>query len=230
MTKVITTNKGIEILVDDDDYDKLSKYSWSINNGYAISTDRTSGKQKTLRMHRLVLDVQDGEFVDHINGNRIDNRKSNLRKCDAKGNAKNAGKRKGALSKFKGVYPRNGKWVACIQNDRKRVNLGKYKHELDAAYYYNEQANLLHGEFARLNILPEGYVPVEDFQPYSTIRFYSQYRGVTYCKKDKRWRAQIQHKSKHIYIGNFWTERIAAEMYNVFAIELHKEKAVLNEF
>ncbi|MEI4615187.1 AP2 domain-containing protein [Bacillus cereus] len=145
----------------------------------------------------------------------------------------NASKRKTEVtSKYKGVYfnKRNGKFSVYIQKNRRRLFLGNYEKEEDAAYYYNERAKELHGEFAVLNILPEDYEPTVPFAPSVIIEQYSKYRGVTYSKRDKRYVAAIHNKGKRFYIGSFMTDRIAAEMYNVAAIEIHKENAVLNVF
>ncbi|WP_257153250.1 AP2 domain-containing protein [Bacillus toyonensis] len=135
-------------------------------------------------------------------------------------------------SKYKGVYfnKRNGKFSAYIQKNRRRLFLGNYEKEEDAAYYYNEREKELHGEFAVLNVLPEDYEPTVPFAPNMIIEQYSKYRGVTYSKRDKRYIAAIHNKGKRFHIGSFMTDRIAAEMYNVAAIEIHKENAILNVF
>lgn len=233
MTEIMLANGRGVTLIDDDDYELVSKYSWSLSSsGYAISTFRKDGKQWTQPLHRLILNAPDGVFVDHKNNNRVDNRKSNLRLCSALENAMNAVKRKDGKSQYKGVYRsiKNGYYVAHIQHKGSREFLGYYKEEMDAAFYYNLKAKELFGEFAYLNTLPEGYVPREQFKPTKARGKYSQYRGVTFDKREGKFIAQIQYNKKRKRIGSFLTERTAAEMYNVFALELHGENAILNEF
>ena len=233
MTKVIKTYRGYEIKVDDNDYEWLKKYTWCVGDythGYATCTDRSDGKQKSLRIHRLITNAKPGEFVDHINHDRLDNRRSNLRVCTPAQNSYNARKRKDGASKYKGVYKYGEKYCSSIQYDFMRYHLGYYTSEEDAAYYYNLKAKEYYGDFAALNELPSNYIPNEPFKPNLARGIYSKYRGVTWCKKDKRWKAKIQHKGRTINIGSFITERIAAEMYNTFAAELHGEKAKFNVF
>lgn len=235
--KEIPLNQGKVALVDDEDFEYLSQWKWTYNpngGGYASRTDRSGEKQRTVLMHKQLIQTENGYQVDHINRNRLDNRKSNLRICTPGQNARNATKRKdGITSKFKGVYfnNRNSKYTAAIQINGKRHHLGYYDEELDAAYYYNQKALEFHKEFAVLNDLPEGYIPKSEFAPENARGRYSKYRGVTYDKRDKRFISQIQYdRGKKLRIGSFHTERIAAEMYNVYAIELHGEKAILNKF
>lgn len=232
--KTIELNRGMVAIVDDEDFEELNKYKWTYNphgGGYASRTDRSGAKQRTVLMHRVIIGAQKGQQVDHINRNRLDNRKSNLRICSPGENARNASKRKdGKTSSFKGVYKRKEKFTSHIQVNGKRQFLGYYKDELNAAYYYNEFAKKFHGDYAFLNDLPKDYVPTEPFSPDNARGVYSQYRGVTYCKRDKRYYSTIRHKRMSIHIGSFLTERVAAEMYNVYAVELHGDKAILNKF
>jgi hypothetical protein len=236
MAKLIPLNQGKYAIVDDEDFEWLNQWKWTYNphgGGYASRTDRSGGKQKTILMHRVILGAKDGEQVDHINRNRLDNRKENLRLCTPADNAKNAGKRKdGKTSKYKGVYycKKNNKYGSAIQVNGKRISLGYYDEELDAAYYYNMKAKELHGEFAVLNDIPEDYVPKSEFSPNKARGKYSKYRGVTYQKRDGVYYARIQHKGRKIHLGSFKTDRVAAEIYNTAAVELHGDKAILNEF
>lgn len=94
-------------------------------------------------------------LVDHINGNGLDNRRSNLRLATAFQNLANMAIRP-HTSQYKGVsYYKHRtsykKWVAEIRCNRKRVRLGAFESEIEAARAYNEAAKNLFGEFARLN-------------------------------------------------------------------------------
>lgn len=114
-------------LVDDEDYDRINEWSWSLDGrGYAKRSIGTS----TIGMHREVLGLSQGDpAVDHINRNRLDNQKSNLRLATPRTNALNQ-RRRGLSSRFYGVtWHKQGKWQA--QADKKY--LGVFDDELDAA-------------------------------------------------------------------------------------------------
>jgi hypothetical protein len=100
-------------------------------------------------MHRLLLGVSNDVQVDHVNGDRLDNRRANLRPATSSENMCN---RKGSAS-FKGVHwdKRNKKWRVSIQVKRKIVRLGRFTDPIEAARAYDEAATVHHGEFAVLN-------------------------------------------------------------------------------
>lgn len=145
-------------IIDAEDLEKVSPYAWNVGNGrYAASGSfRLDGKQIWVKLHRFLVDATDDEVVDHINGDTFDCRKSNLRKCTTSDNNKNRGKqKKTSSSKFKGVHRRlKGGWVARIQVNGKRISLGDFSDEVDAARAYDAAAKLHHGSFAKLNFKP----------------------------------------------------------------------------
>ncbi len=110
-------------------------------------------------MHRIVGNIPDGLITDHINGNRLDNRKINLRVCSFAQNARNYPKQKTArTSKFKGVVldrnpnrKKNYKVMIRI-NKHSRILVGYFYTEKEAAKAYNQAALKHHGTFARLNV------------------------------------------------------------------------------
>lgn len=145
-------------LVDKENLEDLLKFNWSLSDqGYAWRQFRKEGKIKHERMHRRILNASDGQFCDHINGNRLDNRKENIRICDKIKNGQNSLKRKSqkgkdCTSRFKGVYLHKcGKWHAEITVLKKKRSLGLFKEEWVAAHAYNVAARFHFGEFARLN-------------------------------------------------------------------------------
>lgn len=159
---IIIAYDGTEILVDEDDFEFLNKYKWSITQKghrrtvYARTNIKSeNGRYYTERMHRLVLGVGKGEkvIVDHINGNGLDNRKSNLRKTDFSGNASNVPTHKGNTSGYKGVYYRKARrrWVVEVRKERKTVVRKHFQCKHCAALFYNEKAKEIHGEFAWQN-------------------------------------------------------------------------------
>lgn len=142
--------------MDDDDFERLSKISWNLHpNGYAQGVINVGNRQVKVFMHRLVNETPKGMHTDHINGDKLDNRKSNLRTCVHRENQRNRGKAVRTSSKYKGVYwhGRDQKWVSRIVNKGKKIHLGYFDNEVDAALAYNEAAKQMFGEFARLNVV-----------------------------------------------------------------------------
>lgn len=159
---VIELTKGQYCIVDDADFNSLKKYSWHVRcdrdgRYYATRSFWEGDKMKTLPMHRQLLDAPKGVYVDHINGNTLDNRRSNLRLCTNRQNTQNARKRArtGSKSKYKGVSEHYGKWRARIRVDGAVIHLGSFLNQVDAAKAYDKAAAKYFGEFARLN-LPRG--------------------------------------------------------------------------
>jgi len=160
VVKKIQLTQGKYALVDDEDYEFINSFKWYYGQGYACRNERLpDGNRKTIKMHRVIAKTPEDKQTDHINRNTLDNRKSNLRNVDQKDNAKNADKKSKATSKYKGVsyYKRKqdkyGKWKANIQVDGKKINLGYFDSEIEAALKYNEAAKKYFGEFAVLNKL-----------------------------------------------------------------------------
>jgi hypothetical protein len=146
----IVTKKGTEILIDKNNKDELSKLSWYVNKiGYAVN-DTKPRKY----MHRLIMGYPK-ENVDHINGNKLDNRKGNLRLCNQSENTANAPKRTTNKSGYKGVCwnKKYGKWEVYLTKNYKHIFLGYFDDKIDAARAYNLGAETHFGKFAKLNKL-----------------------------------------------------------------------------
>jgi len=144
----IKTTKGEIIIVDKDDFEKLSKYRWYINKaGYAAN----DSKPRKV-MHRFILS-NPKEHVDHINRNKLDNRKCNLRLCNQSQNTANTKLNKNSKSGYKGVsWSKKYKiWTVYLTKDYKHIYGGGFKSPIKAAKRYNELASQLFGEFANLN-------------------------------------------------------------------------------
>lgn len=159
MTKQIQISDGTFVLVDDEDFERLTKRKWTANgNGYAvIGIHLGNRKYRKVYMHREIIDAKQGEFVDHINGDKTDNRKCNLRIASSQQNSMNIGLRRNNKSGYKGVRfdKRRSKWYAEIKKDYRSRFLGYYDCKHEAARAYNEAAIELHGEFANLNEILE---------------------------------------------------------------------------
>lgn len=152
MAEVLLQN-GAVLLVDDDDLERIGP-KWHVShNGYAIRRERLpEGRKRVLYMHREIMGSDDRD-VDHVNGNRLDNRRCNLRFATRTENNANSKLRVGCTSVFKGVFHHKhcDRWWAYIGNKGKRLSLGYYKTEIDAARAYNAAALEVFGDFARLN-------------------------------------------------------------------------------
>lgn len=168
-------NEGYFARVDDEDYERLIKYRWSVarkEDGrlYALrSFTNSEGKKTTQKMHRFILGITDLNIVtDHINNDGLDNTRSNIRACTRSQNMANRTAKKNGSSKYLGVYlqkstKRNARkdgtigestwirWSARIATGGVQVHLGSFKDEIMAAKAYNNAAIKTHGEFARLN-------------------------------------------------------------------------------
>lgn len=146
---------GATTIVDDDDYEVLSRHRWYLCQGYVVR----GVKGRQVRMHRHIMGDPD-MFVDHKNRNKLDNRKENLRLCTPSQNQAN--KIKGNRlysSKYKGVTKSyNNKWLAQVRKDGKVYCIGVFHTEISAALAYNEKAKELFGEFARGNEIPESEI------------------------------------------------------------------------
>lgn len=145
-------NKGkYQALVDDQDYDRLNKFRWSItNNGYAIRRL----KDKYFLMHREIIDIPKGMDTDHINRNKLDNRRKNLRIATRSQNNANQRLNSYNSSGYKGVsWNKTLKlWMAYIKVDGKR-HVQWEKNREKAAEKYNQMAKKYFQEFANLNII-----------------------------------------------------------------------------
>jgi hypothetical protein len=107
-------------------------------------------------MSRFILSAPDGKLVDHIDGNPLNNQNENLRLCTNAENCRNTKIYKNNTSGYKGVQSigKQGKWFAIINCNRKQKYIGTFETKEEAAMAYNEYAKKLHGEFARLNVIP----------------------------------------------------------------------------
>jgi hypothetical protein len=152
----IKLTQGKCAIVDAEDFEKLNKDKWYLfenknkSNFYAARTEC----RKNVFMHRRIMNAPNGAIVDHINRDSLDNRKANLRFVTNMQNCWNSerGFFKGS-SKYKGVSlnNRSGKWTAHINHGGKRINLGTFETEIEAANAYDTAAQAYRGQFAVLN-------------------------------------------------------------------------------
>jgi len=154
--KEIKLTQGKVALVDDADYPSLNQYKWFVVKApHTYYAYRTNKQHQIVRMHRSILDAPDGLEIDHINGNGLDNRRSNLRFCKHSENLKNQKLSSRNKIGFKGVsclgYNRKKPYRATIWVNNKNLCLGYYCTAEGAARAYDAAAVKQHGQFARTN-------------------------------------------------------------------------------
>jgi len=151
--KCISLTRGKSAIVDDDDYDYLSQFKWYCSSdGYAQRMVRENGGRHTVRMHRVILNTPKGMDSDHINRNKLDNRRSNLRIATRSENQANKRNQINSTSGRKGVVwnRRARKWQVKIEFRGERIHLGYFDDIDDASNAYKVKAEELFGEFARV--------------------------------------------------------------------------------
>lgn len=216
MIKIPLSNSNDVALIDKEDLPIVAGRRWrKCQQGYAVCYYvKDDGTEGLLRMHRLIHDPSDGKVVDHINGNKLDNRKSNLRDATHSQNGMNRKPNKNNVHGFKGAIEESGKYVSRIRINGKSIYIGTFKTAEDAAKAYNIKAEKYFGEFARLNDVDHSGFDIEK----NRVRPFEGYRGVCFHKRDKKWQASRTHKGKKYYIGQFNTEKEAAIAYDEFLI------------
>jgi hypothetical protein len=152
--KKIKLPDGRYILTDDEDYPLLNRHKWHLDSsGYAQVRVGYKSIGMVALIHPKTISAGYRMSVDHINRNKLDNRKKNLRFVSCQNNSRN--KRKATNKKscdFKGVYPTpSEKWYAQIKANGKSLRLGTFKDKRDAALAYDAKAKELFGEYACTN-------------------------------------------------------------------------------
>jgi hypothetical protein len=156
MAEVLLSN-GMAALIDDADLHLIDGLTWCAANTKTKNSDRwyamawNKGRGGSVYMHRLVMGAEKGQYVDHIDGNSLNNYRANLRFCTLAQNNGNARWATGS-SGFRGVHAtRSGKWSARIAVMSREIRLGTFKRPEDAAMAYDKAALEYFGEFATLN-------------------------------------------------------------------------------
>lgn len=234
---------GRVTLIDESDSGLVGQYRWNaqewrkggrlVAGPYAttsLSRRDHGGKAPTLLMHVLIMGQP---YIDHINGNGLDNRRSNLRPATAAQNAANRRMEQSGLSSYKGValVRASGRWIAHIGHEGKQSHLGVFASELSAAYAYDLAAREAFGEFAHTNFDTEPPQEVldawrveEDRRP----RASSGFKGVYRDRRAGRWQAQIWVDGHNRTLGTFDDAAEAARAYDAAAMETRGMSARLN--
>lgn len=152
-TARVPLTKGYTAVIDSNDVHLVEGYNWYAQIKptmvYARRNEYPNGKLKAIRMHRVIAEAKDGEQVDHVDHDGLNNRKSNLRICTAAENRRNSrisslnksGKKGCSWSKTK------KRWEACIKVDGENVHLGFFDDIEKAHEAYRSASKRLHGEF-----------------------------------------------------------------------------------
>jgi hypothetical protein len=151
--KYIPLNHDKRALVDDEDYEYLMQWKWSLHkDGYAVRTDYSKGKYTHVAMHRLIMKAPRNRQVDHHNDDRLDNQKQNLRLATHTQNQHNRRRNKNNVTGYMGVsFKKRYGYLATIRHKSKTRFIGYFKNPVHAAVAYDLWAKELRGEFAKLN-------------------------------------------------------------------------------
>ncbi len=159
----IDLGKGYVAVIDDQDAELVAGFKWypmkTVDRKvYAAGWKNQPPGRFFVHLHRLIANAQPGEVIDHIDRDRLNCRRSNLRRVTAQQNSWNSGpSRRARASKYKGVFlcRKTGRFRARIVTKGKSIYLGYFASEEEAARAYNRKAAELFGEFAYLNPLPQ---------------------------------------------------------------------------
>ncbi len=205
--------------VDKDDYDKFIIGFWHLNRGYA------SGKFGKLKgmLHRFIMNAKKGDLViDHINHDKLDNRKCNLRFVTSKINSQNKSKTINATSKYFGVskIKDTEDWICSLHDSNGKHITYRFKIEEHAAYCYDLLATEHYGLEAQTNNIekPDNFeTPTKKEKPI--------HKGV-YKKKSGKYSVVIWIGKKTKNIGTFETQEEAIEIYNKKVQEIENLKEI----
>ncbi len=159
--KTIPLTRGLLALVDDSDFEALSHFRWHAignrsryTNYAAANSHDPKPLRRTILMHRQIMNPPDGMVVDHIDGNGLNNQRSNLRILTQSQNLGRASLCAANTSGFKGVTfdRQTGRWKASIQSNGKMINIGRFDDIAEAARARDEMAIKIYGEYAYKNI------------------------------------------------------------------------------
>jgi len=195
--------KDVFAKVDDVDYESIIKTRWYLtNHGYAVTN-------VGVRMHRLIINAKPGETVDHIDRDRLNNVRSNLRLVNASQNCLNRSKTTNTRCNYKGAYhiKATGSWSSQLGYAGVFYSLGFYKSELAAAIAYNRKAKELSDYFVlneiKLSEEEQDEILINDLQQRRRTEKQSLHKGVYWNKHKKLWLARHYKSGKIVYLGEY---------------------------
>lgn len=170
--KEVVMNNGRSFVVDDEDFELINQHRWRPDkDGYPRTSFRNEGKFIDKRINRFIMEQHShdikGKIVDHKDGNILDNRKSNLRVTDKKGNAWNKTRKVETTSPYRGVRKvGDNKWIANVIINYEFIRIGTFTNEEACANAYNYHAKKFYGEYGFLNNIP--FMSKEEWEKYLT--------------------------------------------------------------
>lgn len=205
----LTCGKVVKVSLNDAEF--VASRGWLVpaSVGYVMST-----RKPRQMLHRLLVNAPTDKEVDHINHDRLDNRRENLRLCSRAENARN---RRVQASKMKGVHKNGcGTWSAAILVDGRLQHLGTFGTPEEAAAAYDAVARAHYGEFACTNAPGEARMTVEEARKgVRRMGGVERYHGVQTQAPEKsgrglRWRAYVYVKGRSVPVGYFRSAEDAA--------------------
>ena len=157
MLPVKSQGEWLYTFVDIETFMNVKDYKWWLSSdGYAVTNVRKEdGSRTKVRIHRMAMGLSFGDKVDvdHIDGNKLNNHRRNLRICDTSENCQNQKLQKNNTSGYKGVYfdKKANKWKSQIKHHGRNIHIGYYFTPEEAAQAYDVKARELHGEFGTYN-------------------------------------------------------------------------------
>ena len=238
----IELTKGQKAIVDWRDVEWLKKLKWYFNEspngtGYAARIKLQGGERLLISMHRAVFlrynprlaDAFDD--IDHINGNKLDNRLSNLRSATRHQNSGNRGANKNNKSGYKGVnfYSKNNSWKAQIMDNGKKRHIGYYATPEEAALAYNIESARIFGEFGYQNPIPLEVTEAKKLnnraaKKLNSPRAYKPFKEVSFHKRFNKWSAYVKVNGTRKHLGYFTTEAEALDAVAQAKFKLQKSR------
>lgn len=213
-------------LVSEEDYPHLSKFKWYLSNNYV----QGGIKGKVWRLHRYIMiillgnkDLTSRNFIDHINGNTLDNTRENLRVVTHSENMRNKQKKEGTSSEYIGVCFDKNKWKAYITINNKTLQ-AYYKNEIHAAHQYNLWIDEYDLKYANKNNieLPKDFVLYEPVKKTNDLP-----KGITYAKNKNKFRVRITIDNKQKSVGEF--EKLEDAISRLQLAEKEKQEYLQNK-
>ena len=178
-------------------------------------------------MHRVLLEVPEDMEVDHINRNKLDNRRCNLRACTKRQNTANIGAKPG--HQYKGISVSRDKYLAHITVNKRTTYLGSFDTDEEAATAYDRASWYYFKEFAYLNFpAKKSDYQAHPFNPNAARPLTGKYRGVCWHVSRRKWVAYLTVAGKRQNLGYFVDPEEAARVRDAGAIEKLGAAAKLN--
>ena len=229
-----TLQNGMVALVDDEDYERCMNHIWMVNvvgkgTRLCVRTEMR-GTGEVIQLNRFITQCNEGDLITYKDNDPLNCTKENLIAVTKKELSQKRRGDRNATSKYKGVHWRKDskRWRAIIVVNKKKINLGSFINEDEAAVAYNKAALEYFGEHAYQNRIGEdNSAETFEIENQKQARNNNEFRG-TNVSKSGNWYGQIRWKGEMIYLGTFKTREEAARAYDAKAYELHGDKAILN--